>query len=107
MRRGRLETLARRHRRADEVNGYNGWLNGDLIHGILKIISDLSRQYIVPALAFDHWHRSNQPDLMFYIPDNHPSLIHHGAFGKPRRVLIFTEWPMNKWNLEGFLSVRG
>jgi len=24
----------------------------------------------------------------------------------PRRVLCFTDWPMNQWDLEGFLSVR-
>jgi hypothetical protein len=24
----------------------------------------------------------------------------------PRRVLCFTDWPMNQWNLEGYLLVR-
>ena len=56
-------------------DGYDGWLNGDLIHGILNITADRANQYIVPARAFDFWHQGNHPDNIFYVPDNHPNLI--------------------------------
>lgn len=56
-------------------DGYDGWLSGDLIHGIPNITADRENQYIVPARAFDFWHQGNHANSMFYVPDNHPSLI--------------------------------
>jgi hypothetical protein len=68
--------------------GYDGWLNGDLIHGILTITSDRARPYVVPARAFEFWHRNNHPDNMFYVPDNHPSLIVMVYWGNHWAVMI-------------------
>ena len=68
--------------------GYSGWLNGDLIHGILNITADRANQYIVPARAFDFWHQGNHPDNIFYVPDNHPSLIVMVHWGNHWAIMI-------------------
>jgi hypothetical protein len=69
-------------------DGYDGWLNGDLIHGILNVTADRGNQYIVPARAFDFWHQGNHPEDMFYVPDNHPSLIVMVHWGNHWAILI-------------------
>ena len=69
-------------------DGYDGWLNGDLIHGILNITADRANQYIVPARAFDFWHQGNHPENIFYIPDDHPSLITMVHWGNHWAIMI-------------------
>ena len=57
-------------------DGHSGWLNGDLIHGVLNLLSNRERHYIVPALAWSHWHgNGNHPNDIFYVPDHYPSLV--------------------------------
>jgi hypothetical protein len=67
-------------------DGYDGWLNGDLIHGILTITAH--DQYVVPARAFDFWHQGNHPDDIFHVPGNHPSLIVPVHWGNHWALLI-------------------
>jgi hypothetical protein len=67
-------------------DGYDGWLNGDLIYAILTITAH--NQYVVPARAFDFWHQGNQPDSMFDVPDDFPSLIVPVHWGNHWALLI-------------------
>lgn len=69
-------------------DGYDGWLNGDLIHGFLNITAERTSQYIVPARAFDFWHQGNHADNMFYVPGNHPSLITMVHWGNHWAIMI-------------------
>lgn len=55
--------------------GYSGWLNGDIIHGALNIGLNQNLVHVVPAMAFDFWHRGNHADNMFDVPGHHPSLV--------------------------------
>jgi hypothetical protein len=47
-------------------DGYDGWLNGDLIRAILTVTA--TNSYVVPARAFDFWHQGNHAENMFDIP---------------------------------------
>jgi len=69
-------------------DGYDGWLNGELIHGILNIAADRASQYIVPARAFDFWHQGNHPNNIFDVPDSHPSLITMVHWGNHWAIMI-------------------
>lgn len=62
-------------------DGYNGWLNGEVIHGVLNLTANREEHYIVPARAWQRWHNDNHPNSLFHIPDHAPSLaamVHWG-----------------------------
>jgi hypothetical protein len=54
-------------------DGYDGWLNGDLIYAILTVLA--VDHHVVPTRAFDFWRQGNHANNMFDVPGNFPSLI--------------------------------
>jgi hypothetical protein len=54
-------------------DGYDGWLNGDLIYAVLTVLA--VDHHVVPTRAFDFWRQGNHANNMFDVPGNFPSLI--------------------------------